>query len=343
MMSMKKILAMIAAIGVVAAGMTGCGSESNVQVAGNMAAQTGKEPVTVRTAVMTNNVDQWLAVIGKEKGFFEEHGIQLEVTEFAAGINTVDAIVTGQADIGLLADYAAVNRLGNTQEDTNLRFVARFATGKGSSFYVNPEKVKKLEDLAGQGVITLPGTVWDYWTARTFEAANVPKDQQEILNVESAQAALGVMTSGEGVAFWAGGINGTKLEEAGMEPLLEMDDLGLRTDQYFISSTEYLESQESVVEEFLAAIKETQEWLIANEEEAAGILEEKVNVPKEQTLKNLKNYELVMDFKEDTVEHLNGIKKWAVEEGRFEKDYEIKDYVALKALTALYPDEVDIK
>ncbi len=350
MKSRKKILSVIAAIGAaaaVAAGTTGCGAESSVKkaesTAGSTAGQTEKDLVKVRAAVMTNNVDQWLALIGKENGFFEKLGIQLEITEFAAGINTVDAIVTGQADIGLLADYAAVNRLGNTQKDTNLRFIARFGTGKGSSFYVNPEKVKKIEDLAGQGVITLPGTVWDYWTARTFEAANVPKDQQKILNVESAQAALGVMTSGEGIAVWAGGINGKKLEEAGMVPFLTMDDLGLRTDQYYISSTEFLGSQETVVEEFLAAIKETEEWLAAHGEEAAAILEEKVNIPKEQSLVNFKNYEFMIDFKEDTVEHLNGIKKWAVEEGRFEQDYAIKDYVDLRALTALYPDEVGIK
>lgn len=84
----------------------------------------------VREAVMSNNLDQWLAIIGTEKGFFEDEGIKLEVTEFAAGINTVDAIVTGQADIGVLADYAAVNRIGNTQDKTNLRILFRLATGR---------------------------------------------------------------------------------------------------------------------------------------------------------------------------------------------------------------------
>ncbi|MEI3187067.1 MAG: ABC transporter substrate-binding protein [Lachnospiraceae bacterium] len=104
----------------------------------------------VREAVMSNNLDQWLAIIGTEKGFFEDEGIKLEVTEFAAGINTVDAIVTGQADIGVLADYAAVNRIGNTQDKTNLRILFRLAQGAGNSLYVNPDKVKDLSDLAGR-------------------------------------------------------------------------------------------------------------------------------------------------------------------------------------------------
>lgn len=294
----------------------------------------------VREAVMSNNLDQWLAIIGTEKGFFEDEGIKLEVTEFAAGINTVDAIVTGQADIGVLADYAAVNRIGNTQDKTNLRILFRLAQGAGNSLYVNPDKVKELSDLAGQGFITLPGTAWDYWNAVTYEKAGIPEDQQNLVRVDSSQAGLAVMTTGQGVAFWAGGVDAKKLEEAGMKPLVSMNEIGLYTDQYLISSTEYLAENLETVESFVKALKTTQEWVEENTDEASEILENKLKVPKQQFIDKFGNYKMDLDFPEEAVEHFDGIKAWALENGKFAKDYDVNDFTDLTAIKKLYPDKV---
>lgn len=317
-------------------GTTGSSSQSSSE-----ASKSGDDSLkVVREAVMSNNLDQWLAIVGKEKGFFEDEGIKLEVTEFAAGINTVDAIVTGQADIGVLADYAAVNRIGNTQDKTNLRILFRLAQGAGNSLYVNPDKVKELSDLSGQGFLTLPGTAWDYWNAVTYEKAGILEDKQNLVRVDSSQAALAVMTTGQGVAFWAGGVDGKKLEEAGMKPLASMEDIGLYTDQYLISSTEYLDENEETVESFVKAVKTTQEWIEGNKEEAAGILEDKLKVPKEQFIDKFDNYKMDIDFAEEAEEHFDGIKAWALENGKFAKDYDLKDFTDLTAIKKLYPDKV---
>lgn len=324
----KKLLSLLLVLGL-AAGVIGCGAESD------------SADTKIRLGVMTGNADHWLAVIGTEQGIFQKYGIELKITEFAAGVNTVDAIVTEQSDIGMLADYALVNRIGNTQKDTNLRIITRFVSGKSSRLYVNPKEVKGLEDLSGKGVVTLPGTVWDYWNAITFEAGKVPVDKQVLLSVDSAQAGLGIMTTGEGAAFWASGTNGKKLKEAGMEVLVDMEELGLKTDQYFVSSDTYIKENAETIKKFFQALKETQEWILANKEEASKIAEKKINIPVEQFKENIKAAELVLDFKEETVEHLNGIKAWAVENGRFEIDYEVSDFADTAILKELYPDEVD--
>mgnify|MGYP000793795933 FL=1 len=97
------------------AGLAGCGTQSSqaagdtkkedTQTAGDAKTQ---EVQTVRLGVMTGNSDHWVAEVGTEQGIFEKYGIELKVTEFAAGINTIDAIVTDQVDIGNLADYACL-------------------------------------------------------------------------------------------------------------------------------------------------------------------------------------------------------------------------------------------
>lgn len=325
---MKKIISFLVMIGLIA-GAAGCGSQAKET---DSKEKESRELQTVRLGVMTGNSDHWLAEVGIEEGIFEKYGIQLEVTEFAAGINTVDAIVTEQVDIGVLADYAAVNRLGNTQDNTDLRLIANYASSSVSQLYVNPEEVTKLADLAGKGLVTLPGTVWDYWNAKTLEKAGIPEEKQVLVNVDSAQAALGVMTTGEGVAFWASGTNAKKLQEAGMEKLIDMEELGLRTDMYFVATEKYIKENETLVTDYLQAIRETQEWVQENQQEAAQIVEEKTGIPKEQFLENLEALKLSVSFEQDTIDHLNSIKDWALEAGSYEKDFKITDYIDMGLL-----------
>ncbi len=57
----------------------------------------------------------------------------MEITEFAAGINTVDAIVTGRRILAIWQIMHVSTVLGSTQENTNLRIVDRLSTSKGAN------------------------------------------------------------------------------------------------------------------------------------------------------------------------------------------------------------------
>lgn len=341
---MKKKLISWFIIAGLAAGVTGCGNSSNSQSAAAKGEnnQTTEEGLaeTIRLGVWTGGVDQYIAIVGQEQGIFQKHGITLEVTEFAAGINTIDAIVTGQEDVGMIADFAGVNRIGNTSEDSNIRIIGRYTTAKNYSLYVKPEEVKELEDLAGKGLATNPGTILDYYSALTYEKAGIKKEDQKLVNVDSGQAALGVLSNGEAVAYWTTGTTAKKLEELGMKELLTMDELGVSVDAYYVSSEEYIADHEETLENFFEAVKETEAWILENQEKTAEIVEEKSSIPAEQVLQNLEASELLLDFKQDSVEHLNEIKNWALGAGLFEQDYEIKDFVNTTALEKVFPEEV---
>ncbi|MDY2626816.1 MAG: ABC transporter substrate-binding protein [Lachnospiraceae bacterium] len=338
---MRKILALLTSLVLVlsaaACGNTGASDETKTQ-------ENSQELTKVRVAIMTGGASHWYAVIGRDAGIFEKHGIEVEITEFAAGINTVDAVVTGQADFGNLADYACINRIGSTQENTNLVVVDRLSTSKGTSnggLYVSDD-IKSLSDLAGKGFATQAGTVWDYWVAKTYEKAGIKEADQNILNVDSPASAVALMISGEASAFWASGTNAAKLEDAGFHTLLTLDDLGLYTDAYYISTSDFLEKNEAVAEEFIKAQKETADWIYANEDEAAAIFEKAAGTTQEQFHSDLAATQLVTDFTQETLDHLNDIKSWAVENGRF-ADYDVLKFSDFTALKAVYPDSVTVK
>ena len=339
----KKILALLltATLGLSA---VACGNEAATNAnASSEGTESSGDLTTVRVAIMTNGTSHWYAVIGDKEGIFEKHGIKVEISEFAAGINTVDAVVTGQADFGNLADYAAVNRIGNTKDDTNLVILDRISTSEGSAaggLYVSDD-ISSVEDLAGQRFATQPGTVWDYWLAKTYEYAGIDEADQNIVEVDSAASAVALQTTGDVKAQWATGTNAAKLEEAGFKSILTLDDLGLYTDAYYISTSDYISANPELAKEWIEAQEETAEWITANPDAAAADFEAVTGQTQAQFLSDLKSSRLVTDFTKETLEHLNGIKDWAVENGRFD-DYDILDFTDLTALKEVYPDSITI-
>lgn len=344
----KKFLA-LALTGVIGLSAVACGNTSTGTATSDNSSSTSTEKAadeltTVRLAIMTGGSSHWYAVIGDKEGIFEKHGIKVEISEFAAGVNTVDAVAIGQADFGNLADYAAVNRIGNTKDETNLVIVDRLSTSAGSAgggLYVS-DNIKSVEDLAGVPFATQNGTVWDYWLAKTYEYAGIGESDQNIVPVDSMASAVALMTTGEIQAVWASGQNAQKLEDAGFSSILTLNDLDLYTDAYYISTKDYVQANPEVVKEFIEAQEETAEWIENNKDAAAADFEAAAGVKKEQFLSDIEASKLVTDFTQETLDHLNGIKEWAVAGGRFE-DFEILDYADLTALKEVYPDSVTVE
>ena len=89
-MNIKKIIAIIASTALTATLLASCGSSSSGKTAKKVT-KDGKELRVLRVANMTGQPDQYADYIGMEQGIFEKYGISLETSEYAAGINTVDA------------------------------------------------------------------------------------------------------------------------------------------------------------------------------------------------------------------------------------------------------------
>ena len=141
-MKTKKLLSLVTAVVLVLGLLTGCSDSKGSSGGSDTGAGNDANKVrTIRVGYMTGQPDQYAGYIGTEQGIFEKYGVKIESSEYAAGINTVDAIATGTVDIGLLADYAAVNRIGNTLDATNLVIFSELALVEPNigGLYVAPQ------------------------------------------------------------------------------------------------------------------------------------------------------------------------------------------------------------
>lgn len=333
--------------------LTGCGSSSSGSKSGSASqvktksasegsskkSSSGKD--TINLAVVTNSTSQWSYVIAKEKGIYKKYGLTVNASEFSAGIETVNAIELGSVDLGYVADFGGINRIGNTEKNVDIRFLSRLDTNSENVFYVNPKKIKKLEDLKGKKIITQPGTSYDYWNAKTLEAAGLKGNDAEFVKVESIPNSLPILKKGNADATWAAQATIPMLKEYGLKPLVTQKELNLDTDRFYVSSVNYIKNNKDTLVKFFKATKEAYDYMRDNLDESADIVYEKTGMGKDLFKKTCLPGTLVLDFKQKSLDNLNSINKWCYDNKLIKKKFDVKDYVDTSVIKEALPDAVD--
>lgn len=329
-------------VGAMIFALSGCGKDS-----GTAGAAEGTDGLTkVRLAVMTNGFDHYLAVVALEQGIFEKYGLDVEMTEYGRGINTIDAVVNGTADIGNMADYATVNRLGNTLHDTNLVIFSEQSGGsvQNGGLYVAPEFVDNLQALDGsKGFISILGTVSDYQTSVAIEYLGLDEAKQNIIAADSQQTSLALAQNNEASAIYTSGSAGAYFEKFGWKQAVTSQELGIRTYGYFLTTREYNENNTETLAKFLQASQDSFDYIKANLEDTGKFLEAKIGIKAEDFVNNWSSITSNIGFTQDGADHLQTMEEWAFAHGRFPESYNVKDFINTDAAKLAFPERVTLE
>ena len=300
---------------------------------------------TLRVANMTGQPDQYAGFIGQQQGIFEKHGIDLRATEFVAGINTVDSIVTGTADTGLLADFAAVNRFGNTLDATNLVIFSDLCSSTTTSggIYVAPQYADDLSKLAdSQGWITNIGTVAEYynWQAQTF--LGLDPDTQKIVQASDSSTTLALVQNGGASAIVASGSQADKVEEFGWVKAAESKDVNIHISAYLITTKEFAAANTDLLADYLTALNESVQYLNEHLDESAKAIADRFGVDEEIFKANWQQYSIRFGLSEEGAANLDNVNNWAFEHGKYPKEYNIRQFYFTGAAEKAFPDNTNV-
>lgn len=359
-MNIKRFLGIALASAIVISALAGCNSDSSSSSGNDLSAGTSvaetkatgdstessKELRELRVAVMTTQPDQYATYIGEQEGIFEKYNIKLETTEYAAGINTVDAIVNGTADTGLLADFAAVNRIGNTLHDTNLNLFAELntSTSKVGGIYVAPEyadDVSKLENSSGW--ITTIGTVSEYfnWQAQTY--LGLDPEKQKLVNTDSVQTSLALAEKGDAAAVVATGSQSSRYEDIGWKLVASPDDFGYSVGCYLVTTDEFFDANTDLLADYLKALDESVSFINDNLDSSAEKVSSKFGMEKDDFISDWQRYNIVLGSTEEGAAHLDDVNNWAYSNGKYSEEYNIRDFIRTEAVEKAFPDRVTVK
>lgn len=136
--------------------------------------------------------------IAERKGFFKEQGLDVEISDFAGGAKSLQALVGGSADV-VTGAYEHTIRMQAKGQD--IRAVIELGRFPGIAVGIRKDKAaayKSPADLKGMKIgVTAPGSSTNMLVNFLLAQAGLPPDAASFIGVGSAASAVAAIKRGE--------------------------------------------------------------------------------------------------------------------------------------------------
>ena len=261
--------------------VSGCSSEPNDAQSSSGSPGSADEIRTVRFGQVGSSATLWPVYAGRAKGFFEDHGIEVTLSDTGSSAGVAQQIVAGAQDIGSagLPDFVRAIAAG-----APLQLVA---SGVAEIPYtmVGDKGIESWDDLKGKTVILGgPQDVTRYYFDAIAEAKGFQESDFTLTYAGATSARFAALSSGSVAAAILGPPFDARAVSAGDVNLGEVNEFLPKTPfTGLAASTPWAEENPEIITDFLRGYLDSIAWLQddANRDEAIQILAEATNTPAE--------------------------------------------------------------
>jgi ABC-type nitrate/sulfonate/bicarbonate transport system substrate-binding protein len=210
-----------------------------------------------------------LAIIAKDQGFFEKHGLDISINNFTSGKQCLDTVIGGGAEIATTAE-APVTAAAMAGQP--IAYVAGMEYSDDKTLALRSAGIVKRSDLKGKTIAYTAGTGSEVYTTELLKSANLTTKVVKLLNLKP-QDMIPALASGTIDAYntWEPNIyNGKK---ALGDRAVQLDTKGIYAETFnIVVMQSYLKSNPQVVEDFLAALIDAETWMKAHPGDAIRVI-----------------------------------------------------------------------
>lgn len=266
----KKIIALASALSLGACCLTGCASNNSTKE---------KELDEVTIAEVTHSVfyaPQYAAIT---QGFFEEEGIKIDLIDAQGADKTMAALISGEADIGLMGPEASIYVYKQGSDDYAINFAQ--LTKRDGSFIVSREKNDNFsyKDLEGKEILGgraggVPLMTLEYLLKNEGLTIGENKSKGEVDVRTDVQFGVmsGSFAAGEADYTTAFEPTATQLVKEGAGHIVASvgQDAGEIPFTCYSATKSYMDKNSDLIQRFTNALYKGQQWVQkASDEEVA--------------------------------------------------------------------------
>lgn len=291
---MKKRFALLLGAAMAAASLTACSGSKPAETTAAPVATTAAteaaataapateaekfDPVNLRVAYMPNMGSASLAVTARDKGFFEEMGLNVELVEFQGGPAEIAAMASGDIDISQIGHGA--HALCAEGEAVIFQIDC---TSVADAVIGNKDKgVSTIADLKGKKIAVTSGTSAEIILNLALQSAGMTQADVETVEMD-ANGIVSAMISGnvDACATWSPGTmtvldalgdKGVKL--AGNEDYLDQ----VTFPSSFITTQKFADANHDVLVRFARGLQNAADYRGANIDEVAKLVAKQCEV-----------------------------------------------------------------
>ena len=311
--------------------LSGCSSKGDASAA--------ETTLKIRIADINTNPTFRVALA---QGIFSKHGIDAELLNFGTPAEGVNALFIKQVDVAFGADFPLLNAVA--KGDYSIIASAGLATDESASeweLFVR-DGIQKPEDLKDKKLSFMRGTFLPYLWDEYLKEHHVSLSDVKLIGQGAFDEAYIALKQGDVDAAWfSGSALVDKLQGLeGVHELTDMSKTTVRLGMGIVTGNDLLKDNPEGIEKFLAAVDEAAIYASSHVEEVADLMYKEVKQPKEATLKDLPNNIWEVGFTQAAYDSLANQKKYMVDTGIIEKDFDLDSKLNLDPLKKALPEKV---
>lgn len=325
---MKRILVLLALVVL----LTGC------QMTGMAVKDT--EP-TIRFGA---SISPWstLVYIADENGFFEEEGLNVEVSQFTSGKVAHETLIGGGLDIATSPDIPII--ASTFIKPDNFKIIANIMrTNNGEKLLVLNDKIKEPKDLEGKTIARLHTSTSHYFSSQFMEKYDIDDEKIEFVNLKPIEMAAALEAGAlDGYFAWEPFIYYGK-QAKGDEVFVYEDQTLYPATMAVAVSTEMIENNPEDVKAVLRALIKAEEFVKENPVEAKQTLIDLLSFELESLDALWDDYDYTIQLDQTLIDTMEKQQEWALEEGIQNSEIDpIMNYIDSSLLKEVKPEAVTI-
>ncbi len=302
------------------------------------------EPANLRVAYMPNMGSASLAVAAREKGYFEEMGLTVELVEFQGGPAEIAAMASGDIDISQIGHGAHAL----CAEGEALIFQIDCTSLADAVMGNTDNVVNSIDDLKGKKVAATSGTSAEIILNLALQQEGLTADDLEVVEMD-ANGIVTAMISGnvDACATWSPGT-------MTIENALGDKTVWLATNQdyvnqvtfpsSFITTQKFADGNHDVLVRFSRALQKAADYRNSNIEEVAGWVAKQCEVDAETMKATVGegNWSITSDFLGKALEdgtiktYYENQQQVFIDGGRLTEKVDVDNYVLFDVMKEAY-------
>lgn len=284
-----------------------------------------------------------LVHIAKQKGYFLEEGIDLEIKGYSTGKDALEATFKKEVDVCTVADMPIVSNSFKRNDFTI------FATILEGAEHVKclarkDRNINTPQDIIGKKAATTIGTTAHYFMVVFFILNEIDLEDVEIVNLKPAEMTKAIVDGDVDVIFaWEPNIYHAA-KSLGDNAVILPSNVGYLSTFNLVSKNDFIENNQQLLKRILKALIKAEEFAEDNREESVDIIATYLKTDREIIDKLWDSFEFRVSLTQAFLITLEDEARWFIK-NKLTSATEVPnylDYIYWDALEAVKPEAVEI-
>jgi len=294
-----------------------------------------------------------LVWIAENKGYFTENGVDITIKEFDSGRAAFTAMLneSGPALSGVegldMVTVAQTPVMFNSFNRSDFAIVSAMVSSYNDVFLLarRDRDIAKPGDLRGKKIGLTKGSTGQYFLGLFLSSNNIQSSEVEEADIPAGKLVESI-TAGtvDAISVWQPHIYNAE-KALGDNSITFPTRKIFREDFYFVPNKNFLQNHPEATFRFLSALKQAEEFIKNDEDEAVTIIAKRLNLDRAFVASVWGDYQFGLFLDQTIIKTLEDEARWAIQNKLTDKTAvpNYLDYISVDALRKTAPEKVQIK